>query len=436
MDFSGGASMKVTMKKGGGVNGVVQAIPSKSHVHRLLILAALADKQTHIQMPKTDGIDIWATIRCLQAMGADVKQVETGFCVTPIDRENYPKKAVFPVEESGSTLRFLVPVAAALGIESTFEMKGRLPERPMDVLEQELEKKGICFSRNQANCLHMKGKLQAGDFTLPGDISSQYITGLLFALPLLDACSSLAVTGNIESEDYIILSLDCLEAFSCMPKIVGNQYEISADASLISPREVIAEGDWSNAAFWLCAAALSGGKIEMTGLQKQSKQGDRAVLDILSQMGVEISWNAGILQAKAGTLQAVEIDAIPVPDLIPVLSAVAAVGVGTTNVKNAARLRIKESDRLQATAQVLNTLGAKVTELEAGLEIKGVTHLAGGTVDSFHDHRIAMMAGVASLVCTEDVVITNAQAVRKSYPTFWQELSRLGKELVIWEEDK
>ena len=426
--------MRVRIKAGGAPRGKVRAIPSKSHVHRLLILAALADKETNIHMPKTKAVDIWATIRSLQALGAKITQVETGFHVCPIDRATLPQKAVLPVEESGSTLRFLLPIVAALGVEGEFHMVGRLPERPMDVLEDEMRKKGIRFWRDTPNVLSCTGQLQAGDYVLPGDISSQYVTGLLLALPLLGEKSHLTITGTVESKDYITLTLDAMAAFDFAPGTAGNTYHISHDASFTSPREIVAEGDWSNAAFWLCAGAMPNGEIHMDGLEEQSKQGDKEVVDILSKMGAKLQWSEGQLSATEGTRFGVEIDAIPIPDAIPVLSAVAAVGEGMTLVKNAVRLRIKESDRLNATATVLNTLGANVIEQEAGLTIHGVPHLTGGTVDSWGDHRIAMMAAIASFACTEDVVITNAEAVNKSYPTFWEELGQLGKQVVI-EED-
>ncbi|MCL2387640.1 MAG: 3-phosphoshikimate 1-carboxyvinyltransferase, partial [Defluviitaleaceae bacterium] len=261
-------------------------------------------------------------------------------------------------------------------------------------------------------------------------ISSQYITGLLMALPLLEKSSRLTVHEPIESADYITMTLDAAEAFGYTPHINGNMYELRGVGSFTSPSRVETEGDWSNGAFWLCAGAMPHGDISLKGLRKNSSQGDRQIYDILGKMGVNISWQDETIRIKESQRNSLQIDARAIPDLIPVLAAVAAVGNGTTIFQNASRLRIKESDRLMSTAKTLATLGADIKETPDGLIVTGVKSLKGGTVDAHGDHRIAMMAAIASAACSEPVTITGAQAVNKSYPNFWRDLESLGKKVV------
>jgi len=417
----------------GAIKGEVWAIPSKSHLHRLLICAALADRQTKIICAHTAAEDITATIACLSALGAKIERAPEGFAVTPIDRTRLPAHAILPCGESGSTLRFMLPVVAGLGVTGRFELAGRLPQRPLAPLDEQLTLGGVQLSWEAPGALRCEGKLDPGEYTLPGDISSQYITGLLLALPLLGGESGLSVTQPIESEDYIAMTLQVMAAFGQNPPLTGGRYQIDSGAALKSPGELSAEGDWSNAAFWLCAGAMPSGDITCRGLSANSSQGDKEVLAILEQMGAHVSWEGDTLRVREGIRRGIVIDGRATPDLIPVLCAVAALADGETIVKNAARLRLKESDRITATAQTLNALGAKVTEEESGLRIQGVAELRGGEVDSWGDHRIAMMAAIISAGCAGPVAITGGQAVRKSYPTFWEELAALGKQVSIHE---
>ena len=412
----------------GRIMGDIAIIPSKSHLHRLLILAALADGETHIQTKPTEAEDVSATLACLKALGAKIAYAADGFRVKPVDRKTLPKSVVLPVRESGATLRFMLPIICALGVQAEFHMTGRLPERPLEPLERELTQKGISLWKKSPDVLCTEGQLQPGTFALPGDISSQYITGLLLALPLLKGNSSLAVKEPIESEDYIKMTLEALETFDSLPEQAGNCYQIKGSQIFRSPGTVSAEGDWSNAAFWLTTGAMPGGHIRVKGLNPKSKQGDRAVCAILEQIGANVSWDGGTVTVKEGERSAIEIDAAGIPDLIPILSALAAICEGTTIIRNAGRLRIKESDRLKAITETLNALGAKVRELPDSLEITGVKGLTGGKVDSAGDHRIAMMAAIAAAACENPVTITGADAVRKSYPQFWSELTRLRRE--------
>ena len=385
----------------GRISGTIPAIPSKSAAHRLYICAALAEQPTEISCQGTSK-DIEATKACLAA----IRQGET----------------LLPCGESGSTLRFLLPVAAALGLEVDFRMEGRLPDRPLAPLDQQLAAHGVTLSRPvRHDLLHLSGQLRPGDYVLPGNVSSQYISGLLFALPLLPGTSTLTVTGKVESAPYIAMTLDALRQFGVEISRTGNVYTISGQ-SYHSPGRAVVEGDWSNAAFWLCAGAMSG-PVTVTGLDPDSLQGDREVLDILKRFGADTRQQGTACTVSPGPLTAIDIDAAAIPDLVPVLSVVAAAAEGTTRIYHAERLRIKESDRLRTVSAMLKQLGASVEETADGLLIHGGRPLTGGTVDSANDHRIAMSAAVASVLC--DVTVEGAEAVSKSYPRFWTDLNIL-----------
>lgn len=420
----------------GKIAGKIQAIPSKSHLHRLLIYAALADGETFVSSAPTDAEDITATVDCLTALGAGIKKSEKGFTVTPINREQLPGGVVIlPCCESGSTFRFLLPVVAALGVCGAFERKGRLAQRPIELLSAQMQEHGITAKSTDDGVFHCNGQLRAGEYSLPGDVSSQYVTGLLMALPLLGEGSKLTVFNPIESADYIEITLKTAREFGVDVVAVDSadsvQYTISP-AAFQSPKTITAEGDWSNSAFWLCAGAMPNGDITMSGLEKNSTQGDREIVNILEKIGAGVKWEGDSVSVKESSRLAKEIDGAAIPDLIPVLAAVASVGEGTTIFKNAARLRIKESDRLKTTAETLSTLGADIKETPDGLIVNGKKSLTGGvTVDAHGDHRIAMMAAVASTACQSPITITNAQAVNKSYPKFWEDLQSLGKKIEV-----
>ena len=382
------------------ISGTVAAIASKSAAHRLYICAALADSPTEITCQSTSR-DIEATRACLAAMARG--------------------EALLPCGESGSTLRFLLPVAAALGLEVDFKMEGRLPDRPLAPLDQQLTAHGVRLSRPCHDLLHVSGRLEPGDYVLPGNVSSQYISGLLFALPLLQGTSTLTITGKIESAPYIAMTLDALKQFGVQPECRDHVYTI-APTAYRSPGTAVVEGDWSNAAFWLCAGALAG-PVTVTGLDPDSLQGDKEVFEILRRFGAKTEQTGSSFTVSPGSLHAIDIDAAAIPDLVPVLSVVAAAAEGTTRITNAQRLRIKESDRIKTVLAMLTALGAEAEEREDGLVIHGGKALTGGTVDSSNDHRIAMAAAVAATLCK--VTVERAEAVSKSYPRFWEDFEKM-----------
>lgn len=417
--------MTVTIQPGW-AEGTLAAVPSKSAAHRLLLCAALGDRPVRVVCPQTSQ-DIEATVRCLAGLGASIRPWDQGYDVTPLDRAQAAGPCDLDCGESGSTLRFLLPVAGALGAQAAFHLAGRLAQRPMGPLTEQLEAGGCeVHLRPRDNVLTIQGQLRPGAYTLPGDVSSQFISGMLFALPLLAGKSTLTVTGPRESASYLDLTLRALATFGVVPQPGETGWTVFPQPYL-GPNLVQVEGDWSNAAPWLCLGALGGESITVTGLDMASPQGDKAVCTILARMGARIHVTGDRVTAFRGPLRPVNIDARDIPDLVPVLAAVAAAIPGTTTITGAARLRLKESDRLATTAHTLRALGAQVEEREDGLVIQGRYPLPGGTVDAAGDHRIAMAAAVAAGACEAPVTITGAQAVDKSYPAFWRDLAALGK---------
>lgn len=403
--------------------GKVAAIASKSQGHRIIIAAALSDKPTTINI-NASSKDIEATLNVIDALGAEIQWLDTDkLLITPLTKA--APKAILNCSESGSTLRFLLPVAAALnGREYVFTGKGKLPKRPMEPLLSELKNHGATIKGTELP-LKISGKPQGGTYSLPGNISSQFISGLLFALPLLEEDSQIIITSPRESQGYINMTLDTLKLFGVKIEEQANGYFIKGRQQYISPGTITVEGDWSNAAFWFVAAALRG-EISVTGLNPHSLQGDKKILPILEAMGAEVTVADGAVTVTQSPLKALEIDAGEIPDLVPPLAVAATAAQGTTVIKNAARLRIKECDRLFAMAQTLALLGGDIQETDDGLIIKGTPKLNGGKVTGFNDHRIVMSAAVASLLSPNPVIIAGAEAVEKSYPHFFRDFQQLG----------
>jgi len=449
--------------------GSLPAIPSKSHAHRLLLAAALADGPTELICPATSK-DIDATAACLTEMGATVTRTEKGFRILPITRK--VKEASINVGESGSTLRFLLPVLGSLSISTEIHMEGRLPQRPLAPLDGEMIRHGISLTGRGESPLFISGELTPGTYTIDGRVSSQYITGLLFALPLLREDSLLLITEKLESRPYVDITLQVLREFGIAiregtegvapSELKGNiatVFHIPGNQTFHAPGAICTvEGDWSNAAFFLAAGALLMKPVTVTGCNMKSPQGDRKIADLLEAFGAEISksqessaissdpkCSSGLtdLSVTGGKLHGIVIDAADIPDLVPILSVVAAFSEGTTIIRNIERLRIKESDRVATVLEMLKNLGSdaaeetedspgitellaeELTSARAGvscIRIKGKPSLPGGRVDSHNDHRIAMAAAIASLRTTGPVEILTPLAVRKSYPGFYEDL--------------
>ena len=382
----------------GKLQGNIAAIPSKSHAHRLLIGASFADRDTVLICPDTNR-DIEATADCLRSLGAEIQRTFQGYLVKPI--KSVPKTATLNCEESGSTLRFLLPIAGALGVDTTFQMSGRLPYRPLSPLWEEMERMGCQLSRPTATTIRCCGKLKPGEYQIDGGVSSQFITGLLFACSLLDGASQITISGDLESRPYVDMTLDALKLFGR----TITDFAVTP-GSFVSPGAITVEGDWSNAAFFLAAKAL-GSDIFVENLNYQSSQGDIACVGLFADLEKHITIPCG-----------------DIPDLVPILSVVAAAKCGAT-FKNIRRLRLKESDRVAAVIAMLSALGCNATATEDTLTVLPGKFL-GGTVDACGDHRIAMAAAIAATVAEKPVAILGAECVSKSYPGFWDEYKRLG----------
>lgn len=381
------------------LSGTVTAIPSKSQAHRLLICAAFADGDTELVCPDTNR-DIEATAGCLRALGAAIERTKTGYTISPV--RTVPKTAIMNCQDSGSTLRFLLPVVGALGVDGTFQMEGRLPQRPLSPLWEEMERMGCKLSRSTADTLRCEGKLAAGEYTISGGISSQFITGLLLAAALIPGTTKINITGKLESKPYVTMTLQAMETFG----LPCENYTVCGGKELRTPGKLTVEGDWSNGAFFLAAKAL-GNNVETRNLSPASAQGDRAAAELLPGLAQELT-----------------IDASDIPDLVPILAVTAACKAGAvfTNIQ---RLRLKESDRVESVIAMIRNLGGSAQADETTLTVSG-TGLSGGTVDAQRDHRIAMSAAIAATVCTKPVTILGAECVSKSYPQFFEEYQKLG----------
>lgn len=408
------------------ISGSISAIPSKSFAHRQLICSALADKNTEIKCSSISD-DIRATMRCLSSLGASIEYQDGIISVTPIAEPI--SDAVLDCGESGSTYRFLAPVVAALGVKASFLLCGRLSKRPMEPLREVLEKHGVTISDKGKEEVFFSGKLSGGIFTIQGDISSQYISGLLMAFPLLAENGIIEISTPLESAGYIDITIDVLKSFGITTEKKGSSIYLSGKEKYITPGHLATEGDWSNSAFWLCGAAACGGSLTCTGLDIRSSQGDSAIVAVLREMGADIECKGSSVSIKAAPLRPVKIDARNIPDLVPAIALAACAVNGETEVFNAGRLRIKESDRLFTVADTLRNLGADIEERETSLLIRGGKLLSGGSTDSHGDHRIVMMAALAAPISKNSITIKGAEAVDKSYPGFFHDFANLGAEI-------
>lgn len=403
-------------------NGTVNVPPSKSDVHRAIICAAMANGVSRIS-PVALSNDIKATIGCIKALGADAVLENN---VLTVDGTNMYKNktALLDCGESGSTLRFFIPIAAVGNVNATFVGKGKLPQRPIGIFTEALPKAGTTCKTEGGLPLEIKGQLKSGIFEIPGNVSSQFITGLLLALPILEGDSEIVLTSPLESVGYIAMTIRTMKQFGVNIDTTENGWHIEGGQTYKSCNYTT-DGDWSQAAFFMVLGAI-GGKVTVKGVAKDSTQGDKKCAEILARFGANVTQLDNEVTVEKGELKAITIDASQIPDLVPVLSVCAAFAEGTTKIINAERLRIKECDRLKATAELLNNLGGKVKELSDGLEITGVSSLKGGNVNGYNDHRIVMSAAVCAARSDEDITATFAMSINKSYPDFYIDYNSIG----------
>ena len=411
--------MDITLKSRPKPGGTVSAPVSKSEAHRALICAALSDSPSLVRFSGTND-DIEATKGALCALGAKIVEANDGLEVSPIA---IPERGrIIDCRESGSTLRFMLPVAAALGADCSFDGSGRLPERPLSPLYELMTANGVILGEKGKMPLSCSGRLRGGSFDIDGSVSSQFITGLLLASPLIGDGVTVNVTGRLESRPYIDITLSVMRRFGITVIQNGNSYTVSG--SYRSPGEITVGGDWSSAAFWLSAGVLSDKPVSVTGLDIRSAQGDRKIVECLSALGGMIEVSEDKVTAFPSKLTGRRLDCADIPDLVPVLSVAAAFAGGETVFDNVARLRSKESDRILSVISMLEGFGIYATAGENTLTVRGGSP-RGDSVHSFSDHRIAMSGAILALCSGCDCTVKGAECVSKSYPGFPDDLESL-----------
>ena len=415
------------------LNGEVVIPSSKSIGHREIICSGLASGKSivdNISISK----DIEATIEGLKSFGAKINEIPSkfqgrcAFSIEGTDGKINLKNKIIDCRESGSTLRFLIPLGILSNEKIIFIGSGKLIERPLDPYFEIFNKKGIeykIFSDKINLPLEINGKLKSGVYSLVGNISSQFISGLLFALPLCDGDSVIEITTKLESESYINLTLDALKKYGI--EIINKNHKryIIKGNQKYKNIETSVEGDYSQGAFWLVAGALSE-NIKSIGLGFGSIQGDQKIVDILKEMNVNLKISENKIISMESKTRGTIIDGSDCPDIIPILTVLASVSEGVTKIINSERLRYKECDRLTAIATELNKIGADIQELSDGLIINGKKSLKGGEVSCWNDHRIAMSLAIASIKCSEKLILRGTECVEKSYPEFWKDFVSLG----------
>ncbi len=406
--------------------GELNAPPSKSYMHRILICAALSDKCTEIMCTELSE-DTRATLEALSSLGAEFEIKEKSIFVTPVGK--CPNKiSEIECKESGSTFRFMLPVAASLGINTLFYGSQRLGERPILPLCECLERGGVVFKKGKGTLpCEIEGKMDSGVYEITGDVSSQFVSGLMLALGNIGG-GEIKVTGKTKSAPYIKITAEVMKSFGADVIKTDYGYKIKSDGYKTSG-EAFVEGDLSNAAFHLAIGAL-GGKIKLFGLKEDTSQGDGKIVDILKEMGADIIREKDAVTVKKSQLSGINLDCEDIPDIVPVLCVIASGAKGESVFYNIKRLREKESDRVESTCALIKALGGNITADENSIKVVGTGKLSGGTIDSFNDHRICMSAAVASVICEENVTIMGAEAVNKSYPDFFEKFALLGGKII------
>lgn len=411
--------VKITPSK---LSGTVEIPSSKSFAHREIICASLS-KGTSIISGVSFSKDIYATLSAMESLGAEYTIQNDTITIKGIST---PKDtATIDCCESGSTLRFIIPIVSALGVSATLKGQGRLPERPITPFIRELPKKNVFFDYNNTMPFSMSGRLQSGTFELEGDISSQFITGLLFALPLLSGNSKIVMTSPLQSKPYVDMTIQSMANYGVEVQETDYGYSIQGNQEY-KPLNHKVEGDYSQSAFFYVANAI-GNNIILQNLLKNSIQGDKTIVEICEK---------SCYNRNDNRLNAYTINATDIPDLVPILAVLGCFGDSTSKIVGAERLKIKESDRLIATADALNRIGGKVTPTDDGLIVEPIEHFIGGTVDGFGDHRIVMATAIASTRSTGDITIIGANAIEKSYPNFFRDFKNLGGKINVINVEK
>ena len=420
--------VKIKPKK---LGGTIPIPPSKSYSHRAIIAAALATSNKDKEVSRIDNlkysVDITTTTEIMENWGANIEIGEDFEIIKGNSGIVNPKDEYTQCNESGSTIRFLIPIGLSNNNKIVFDGKGKLVERPLDSYYKIFDEQGIKYSNNNGWLpLNVDGQLKPGKYEIEGNISSQYITGLLYALPLLNGDSELKINKTLESKGYIDLTLEILEMSGI--KVVNNNYKsfFIKGNQKYNPFDYVIEGDYSQVAFWIVAGIL-GSEIKCLHVKKESLQGDREIIEIVQRMGGNVEIFDDYIIVKPSQTYGTVIDISQCPDIGPILTVLAALSKGETKIINAERLRIKESDRITSIKTELNKLGANVEEVGDSLVINGVERLTGSTeLSAWNDHRIAMSLAIASIKCDGEIVIDEAESVKKSYPHFWEDFKKMG----------
>ena len=422
------------------LNGTIEIPPSKSYSHRAVIAAALAENSRKSKIDNLKfSVDIITTTDIMENWGAKIKRFESALEIIGNDGKVVPKDKYVQCNESGSTIRFLIPIGITDENELIFDGKGKLVDRPLDSYYRIFDKQGIFYKNENGKLpLTVNGKLKAGNYEIDGNISSQFITGLLYALPLLDGDSKLTINKNLESKGYIDLTLEILKLAGI--EIMNNDYK-SFDIrgnQIYKPFDYTVEGDYSQVAFWIVAgiiSANSNNEVKCLHVNKNSLQGDREIIEIVERMGANIEIFDDYVLVRPSKTKGTVIDISQCPDIGPILTVLAALSQGETRIINGERLRIKESDRITSIKTELNKLGANVVEEGDSLIIQGVEEFKGGvTVNAWNDHRIAMSLAIASTRCEKEIILEEAESVKKSYPHFWDDFVKMGGEIEVVEK--
>ncbi len=404
------------------LEGTVTAPPSKSLSHRALICAGLSKGESFVENIVYSE-DIIATMTALESLGVSFKKKQKGLLVKGVKRLRLGNHVV-NCNESGSTIRFLIPLFSLTNKEVHFTGKASLLKRPQTIYEDIFEKleKPLVYKNSK---LVVNGSVEAMEYKIKGNVSSQFFTGLMFALPLLEDDSTIIIDGPLESKSYIDLTISVMEEFGVEIKEIENGYFIEGNQTY-HPNNYRIEGDYSQSAFHLVGGVI-GGYVETKDLNHESVQGDLAIIDIIQAMNGKVVFTENGYITELSKTKSTVVDINDCPDLGPIVALLASLSSGTTRIINAHRLRIKESDRIKSTVETLQLLGANITSEKDDIIVRGRKMLAGGvTVDSFNDHRIAMMVSIASSRCEKEVVLTNATAVNKSYPHFFEDFKSIG----------
>ena len=431
--------MKIKIRPGK-LNGTIEIPPSKSYSHRAVIAAALAEngKKSKIDNLKFS-VDITTTTDIMENWGAEIERFESALEIIGNGGKVVPSDKYVQCNESGSTIRFLIPVGITSKNELVFDGKGKLVDRPLDSYYRIFDKQGLKYETTGGKLpLTVNGKLKPGNYEIDGNISSQFITGLLYALPLLEGDSKLIINKNLESKGYVDLTLEILKLAGI--EIVNNDYK-SFDIrgnQTYKPFDYTVEGDYSQVAFWIVAGIISANRdneVKCLHVNKNSLQGDREIIEIVTRMGAKLEIFDDYVIVKPSKTKGTVIDISQCPDIGPVLTVLAALSEGETRIINGERLRIKESDRITSIKTELNKLGGNVSEEGDSLIIQGVEGFRGGiTVNAWNDHRIAMSLAIASTRCEKEIILEEAESVRKSYPHFWDDFVKMGGEIEVIEK--